>query len=177
METRAQGAAGAVEAAAMADLYPEIEPYEHGMLDVGDGNRVYWETCGNPQGKPAVVVHGGPGSGCKPWHRRLFDPTAYRIVLFDQRNCGRSTPHASDPHTDLTSNTTAHLIADMELLRQHLHIEQWLVFGGSCGSTLALTYAERYPERVSEMILFGVTTGRHSEMDWLFRGRVALFFP
>ncbi len=161
----------------MADLYPEIEPYSQGFLDVDGGNHVYWETCGNPQGKPAVVVHGGPGSGCRPWHCRLFDPNVYRIVLFDQRNCGRSTPHASDPNTDLTSNTTTHLIADMELLRQHLRIERWLVLGGSWGSTLALAYAERYPKQVSEMILFGVTTGRHSEMDWLFRGGVAIFFP
>jgi proline iminopeptidase len=161
----------------MADLYPEIEPYAHGFIDVGNGNRVYWETCGNPQGKPAVMVHGGPGSGCTPRHRRFFDPNAYRVVLFDQRNCGRSTPHASAPDTDLASNTTAHLIADMELLRQRLQIERWLVLGGSWGSTLSLAYAESYPERVSEMILFGVTTGRHAEMDWLFRGGVSNFFP
>lgn len=161
----------------MADLYPESEPYEQGFLEVGDGNRIYWETCGNPHGKPAVVLHGGPGSGCTPWHRRLFDQSAYRLVLFDQRNCGRSTPHASALDTDLTSNTTAHLIEDIEHLRQHLAIERWLVFGGSWGSTLALAYAERYPERVTEMILFGVTTGRHKEVDWLFRGGVAIFFP
>jgi len=161
----------------MTDLYPEIEPYEQGVLAVDDSNLVYWETCGNPQGKPAVVLHGGPGSGCSPWHRRLFDPSAYRLVLFDQRNCGRSTPHASALDTDLTSNTTAHLIADMEQLRQHLEADRWLVFGGSWGSTLALAYAERYPERVTEMILFGITTGRHKEIDWLFRGGVAIFFP
>jgi proline iminopeptidase len=161
----------------MTSLYPEIEPYEHGLLEVGDGNLVYWESCGNPHGKPAIVVHGGPGSGCTPWHRRLFDPNAYRLVLFDQRNCGRSTPHASAPETDLASNTTAHLIADMERLREHLGIDRWLVFGGSWGSTLALAYAERYPDRVSEMVHFGVTTGRHAEMDWLFRGGVAIFFP
>jgi proline iminopeptidase len=161
----------------MTDLYPDNEPYAHGLLDVGDGHRVYWETCGNPHAKPAIVVHGGPGSGCVPWHRRLFDPSAYRLVLFDQRNCGRSTPHASDPDTDLARNTTDLLIADMERLRQHLNVERWLVFGGSWGSTLALAYAERYPQRVSEMIHFGVTTGRHAEMDWLFRGGVALFFP
>ena len=161
----------------MTDLYPEIEPYEQGFLKVDDGNLIYWETCGNPHGKPAVVLHGGPGSGCTPWHRRLFDPSAYRLVLFDQRNCGWSTPHASALDTDLTSNTTAHLIADLEQLRQHLNVDRWLVFGGSWGSTLALAYAERYPERVTEMILFGVTTGRHKEIDWLFRGGVSIFFP
>src|ERR1700675_3638960 len=110
----------------MTGLYPEIAPYEHGRLDVGDGNLVYWETCGNPRGKPPVVLHGGRGSGCTPWHRRLFDPTAYRLVLFDQRNCGRSTPHASALDTDLTNNTTAHLIADLEQLRQHLNVDRWL---------------------------------------------------
>jgi len=147
------------------------------MLDVGDGNHVYWETCGNPRGKPAVVLHGGPGSGCTGWHRRLFDPNAYRVVLFDQRGCGRSTPHASEPDIDLASNTTSHLIADIELLRQRLDIERWLVLGGSWGSTLALAYAERYPDRVTEMILFGVTTGRRAEFDRLFRGGVGRFFP
>jgi proline iminopeptidase len=158
-------------------LYPEIEPYDHGMLGVGDGNLVYWETCGNPRGKPAVVLHGGPGSGCSAWHRRLFDPTAYRVVLFDQRGCGRSTPHASAPDTDLASNNTANLIADIERLRQRLEIDRWLVFGGSWGSTLALAYAETHPDRVTEMILFGVTTGRRSEFDWTFRGGLAVFFP
>jgi proline iminopeptidase len=158
-------------------LHPAIEPYAHGLLDVGAGQLVYWETCGNPQGKPAVVLHGGPGSGCSPWHRRLFDPGAYRLVLFDQRSCGRSTPHASAPDTDLASNTTPHLIADMERLRQHLGIARWLVLGGSWGSTLALAYAERHPDRVTEMILFGVTTGRRKEFDWLFRGGVAVLFP
>lgn len=147
------------------------------MLEVGDGNLVYWETCGNPRGKPAVVLHGGPGSGCTEWHRRLFDPAAYRVVLFDQRGCGRSTPHASAPETDLAANNTWNLIADMELLRQHLDVDQWLVLGGSWGSTLALAYAVRYPDRVTEMILFGVTTGRRAEFDWAFRGGSALFFP
>src|SRR5215218_958448 len=161
----------------MTDLYPEIAPYESGMLDVGDGNAVYWETCGNPDAKPAVVLHGGPGSGCFDFFRRFFDPDAYRIVLFDQRNCGRSTPHASEPSTDLTSNTTAHLVADIESLREHLGIERWLILGGSWGSTLALAYAEAHAARVSELILFGVTTGRHSEFDWSFRGGLALFFP
>ena len=161
----------------MTAMYPEIEPYEHGMLAVGDGNLVYWETCGRPLGKPAVVFHGGPGSGCSDWHRRLFDPAAWRIVLFDQRGCGRSAPHASDPATDLGSNTTWKLMEDVEALRRHLQIERWLVLGGSWGSTLALAYAEHHPDRVSELILFGVTTGRRAEFDWLFRGGVSVFFP
>lgn len=161
----------------MRDSYPDIEPYAHGMLAVGNGNLVYWQTCGDPRGKPAVVFHGGPGSGCSPWFRRLFDPRAYRIVLFDQRGCGRSTPHASAPDTDLGTNTTAHLIADAELLREHLGIERWSVLGGSWGSTLALAYAETHPDRVAEIILFGVTTGRRSEFDWTFRGGLGIFFP
>ncbi len=141
------------------------------MLEVGDGNRVYWEACGNPRGKAAVVLHGGPGSGCTPWHRRLFDPSAYRVVLFDQRNCGRSTPHASAPDTDLASNNTANLVADIERIREHLGIERWLVMGGSWGSTLALAYAEAHPSRVTEIILFGVTTGRRKEFDWMLSRR------
>jgi proline iminopeptidase len=161
----------------MNDLYPEIEPYDHGMLKVSDGNLIYWETCGNPQGKPAIVIHGGPGSGCTPWWRRLFDPRIYRIVLIDQRGCGRSRPHASNPDTDLSSNKTANLISDIEHLRNNLGIERWLVIGGSWGSTLALAYAEAYPDQVTEMILFGVTTGRHCEFNWLFRGGVSIFFP
>jgi proline iminopeptidase len=162
----------------LRDRYAEIEPYEHGMLDVGDGNRVYWETSGNPDGKPAVVVHGGPGAGSSPGMRRFFDPAAYRIVQLDQRGCGRSTPHASSPDTDLATNTTAHLIADMELVREHLGIERWLVFGASWGSTLTLAYAEAHPDRVSEILLWAATTGRHSEMDWMFRGGVSRkFFP
>ena len=147
------------------------------MLEVGDGNLVYWETCGSPRGKPAVVLHGGPGSGCSPQLRRFFDPSAYRVVLFDQRGCGRSTPHASAPDADLASNNTANLIADIERLRRHLDVDRWLVFGGSWGSTLALAYAETHPDRVTEMILFGVTTGRRSEFDWTFRGGLAAFFP
>jgi proline iminopeptidase len=147
------------------------------MLDVGGGDRVYWEVCGNPRGKPAVGLHGGPGSGCAPWFRELFDPDAYRIVLFDQRNCGRSTPHASAPDIDLARNTTANLVGDIERLREHLEIDRWLVLGGSWGSTLALAYAESHPDRVSEIVLFGVTTGRHSEIDWTFRGGIAALFP
>ncbi|MFD9794963.1 prolyl aminopeptidase [Streptomyces sp. NPDC059070] len=146
------------------------------MLDVGDGNLVHWEVCGNPRGKPALVVHGGPGSGCGPRAREYFDPTRYRVVLFDQRGCGRSTPHASDPATDMRHNTTGHLIADMERLREHLGIERWLLYGGSWGSTLLLAYAEQHPERVTEIVVASVTTTRRSEIDWLYRG-VGRFFP
>ena len=160
----------------MVGSYPPIEPYEQGMLDVGDENLVYWEVCGNPGGKPALVVHGGPGSGCSTGMRRAFDPDRYRVVLFDQRGCGRSTPHASDPATDMSRNTTGHLRADMERLRGHLGIDRWLLSGGSWGSTLILAYAERYPQRVSEIVISGVTTTRRSEIDWLYRG-VARFFP
>ncbi len=157
------------------EKYPPIEPYDQGMLDVGDGNLVYWEVCGNPDGKPAVVVHGGPGSGCNARGRQYFDPDLYRIVQFDQRNCGRSTPHASDPAADMRHNTTAHLIADMELLRTHLGIGAWLLHGGSWGSTLILAYAEQHPERVSEIVIEAVTTTRRSEIDWLYRGAGQLF--
>jgi proline iminopeptidase len=157
-------------------LYSEIEPYDHGTLEVGDANLVYWEVCGNPDGKPALVLHGGPGSGASPEFRRYFDPSAYRVVLFDQRGCGRSTPHASDPGADLSVNTTDHLLADMELLRRHLDVDRWLVLGFSWGSTLGLAYAERHPRRVSELVLVGVTTTRRWEIDWLYRG-VAPLFP
>jgi proline iminopeptidase len=156
--------------------YPPLEPYEHGMLDTGDGNLVYWEACGNPHGVPALVLHGGPGSGCTPGMRRLFDPDRYRIVLFDQRGCGRSRPHASDPTTSLLANTTAHLITDIELLREALGVPRWLLFGGSWGSTLALAYAQTYPARVSQMVLVSVTTTRPAEIDWLYCG-VARFLP
>ncbi len=161
----------------MRDRYPEIEPYDHGTLDVGDGHAVYWEISGNPAGKAAVVLHGGPGSGTSPGQRRFFAPEAYRIVLFDQRGCGRSTPHASEPAVDLRANTTQHLHRDIEQLRAHLGIEEWLVFGGSWGSTLALAYAEAHPDHVSELLLWGVTTGRHSEADWIFRGGMSPLFP
>ncbi len=158
-------------------LFPEIEPYDHGIISVGEGNQIYWETCGNSQGKPALVIHGGPGSGATPWWRRLFDPRKYRIILFDQRNCGKSTPNASEPRVDLSSNNTGNLIQDIEKLRKHLKIDQWLVLGGSWGSTLSIAYAEDFPEHVSELVLFGVTTGRRSEFNWMFRGGVATFFP
>ena len=159
----------------MSALYPEVEPYEQGMLDVGDGNLVSWETCGNPAGKPAVVLHGGPGSGCTPGWRRFFDPAAYRIVLFDQRNCGRSTPHASDPRVDLAANTTHHLLADIERLRRHLGVDRWLIFGGSWGSTLGLAYAEAHHQRVSEVVLFAVVTTTHREVEWVTRAMGRLF--
>ncbi|MBZ0289656.1 MAG: prolyl aminopeptidase [Anaerolineae bacterium] len=159
----------------MNALYPEIEPLDQDLLDVGDGNLMYWEVCGNPDGKTVVVLHGGPGSGCTSDMRRFFDPAAYRIVLFDQRNCGRSQPHASDPKVDLATNTTAHLLADMERLREHLHIGQWMLYGGSWGSTLALAYAEKFPERVTEIVIAGVTTTRQSEIDWLYRDIAPLY--
>jgi proline iminopeptidase len=157
-------------------LYPEIEPDESGLLDVGDGHRIDWEACGARGGKPAVVLHGGPGAGCDPRWRRLFDPRAYRIVLFDQRGCGRSVPHASGPDVDLATNTTRHLIADIELLRRHLSIERWLVLGGSWGSTLALAYGQRHPDRVTEMVLFSVTTTTRREVEWVTRD-AGRFFP
>ncbi|MGK5641464.1 prolyl aminopeptidase [Streptomyces sp. URMC 126] len=157
-------------------LYPPTEPYDAGMLDVGDDNLVYWEACGRRDGKPALVVHGGPGSGCAPANRRYFDPDRYRVVLFDQRGCGRSTPHAADPSTDMRHNTTHHLIADMERLRRHLRVDRWTLFGGSWGSTLILAYAERHPERVAEIVITGTTLTRRSDVDWLYRG-AARFFP
>jgi proline iminopeptidase len=160
----------------MASPYPPIEPYDHGMLDAGDGNLIYWEVCGNPDGKPALVVHGGPGSGCTARMRQSFNPDQYRIILFDQRGCGRSTPHASDPSADMSRNTTEHLLADMEQLREHLGVERWLLFGGSWGSTLSLAYAQRHPDHVSEIVIVSVTMTRRSEIDWLYRG-VGRFFP
>ncbi|HZD96786.1 MAG TPA: prolyl aminopeptidase [Micromonosporaceae bacterium] len=156
--------------------YPPIEPYDTGMIDTGDGQHIYWETCGNPDGKPALVVHGGPGSGCTPGMRKAFDPQRYRIILFDQRGCGRSQPHASDPATDMSNNSTDHLLRDMEQLREHLGVDRWLLWGGSWGSTLALAYAEQYPSRVSEIVLVSVTMSRRSDIDWLYRG-AGRFFP
>ena len=154
--------------------YPPIEPYETGMLDTGDGNSIYWETCGNPDGVAALIVHGGPGSGCSAGVRKSFDPTRFRTILFDQRNCGRSTPHASDPAADMSLNTTQHLIADMERLREHLGVDRWLLRGGSWGVTLSLAYAEQYPDRVSGMIMVSCTSTRRLEIDWLYRGRPVL---
>lgn len=158
-------------------LYPPIEPFEQGMLDVGDGQLVYWEACGNPRGKPALVVHGGPGSGCTPQQRRYFNPGAYRAVLFDQRGCGRSRPHAGAPGASLGANTTWHLVADIERLRTHLGIERWLVLGQSWGATLALLYGETLADRVTELVLGAVTMTRKKELDWLYRGGVAPLFP
>ena len=156
--------------------YPPIEPYDSGLLDVGDGQSIWWEVSGNPDGKAAVAFHGGPGSGSSPGRRRRFDPARYRFVQFDQRGCGRSTPHAGDLSTDLATNTTHHLIADIERLREHLGIDRWLVWGASWGVTLALAYAERYPERVSEMILLSITMTRASDVHWLAH-ETGRFFP
>lgn len=147
------------------------------MLDVGDDHRMFYEVSGNPNGKPVVFLHGGPGGATSPAHRRLFNPDKYRIVLFDQRGCGKSTPHASDPRADLTTNTTWHLVADMELLRSALGVEQWQVFGGSWGSTLALAYAQKHPERVTELILRGIFTLRKSELDWFYQEGASHLFP
>jgi len=153
-------------------LYPEIEPYRTGQLDVGDGHTLYWEQCGNPQGKPAVMLHGGPGAGCSPDHRRQFDPERYNVTLFDQRGCGRSTPHAS-----LEANTTWHLVDDIERLRAHVGVDKWLVFGGSWGSTLGLAYAQTYPERTAELVLRGIFLFRQSELDWLYRFGASEVYP
>jgi proline iminopeptidase len=146
------------------------------MLDVGDGQHIYWEVSGNHAGKPAVALHGGPGSGSSPGRRRSFDPEAYRLVQFDQRGCGRSTPAVADVATDLGANTTAHLLHDIERLREHLGIERWLVWGASWGVTLGVAYAQRHPERVSEMVLCSVTMTRPSDVHWLYHD-VGRYFP
>ena len=153
-------------------LYPPIEPYRTGVLDTGDGHQIYWELCGNPAGTPAVFLHGGPGAGCSPDHRRLFDPRRYNVLLFDQRGCGRSRPHASLEH-----NTTWHLVADIERLREMLGVPRWLVFGGSWGSTLALAYAQTHTERVSALILRGIFTLRRSELHWYYQDGASWLFP
>jgi len=152
-------------------LYPPLTPYASGMLETAGIHRIYWETSGNPDGIPVLFVHGGPGSGTSPNQRRFFDPARYRIVLFDQRGSGRSTPHG-----ELTDNTTPHLIADMEALRHELDIERWLVFGGSWGSTLALAYAETHPDRCAGLVLRGIFLCRTSEIDWFLYG-IRAFFP
>jgi proline iminopeptidase len=152
-------------------LHPPIAPYASGMLETASVHRIYWETSGNPEGIPVVFVHGGPGAGTSPMQRRFFDPARYRIILFDQRGSGRSTPHG-----ELADNTTPHLIADMEALRHALGIEAWLVFGGSWGSTLALAYAEAQPERCRGLILRGIFLCRKSEIDWFLYG-IRAFFP
>lgn len=158
-------------------LYPVIEPYATGMLDVGDGQQIYWEECGNPQGKPVVFLHGGPGGGASAGVRRLFDPARYRVILFDQRGCGRSLPHASEPGADLSTNTTWHLVDDLERLREDRGVARWQVFGGSWGSALALAYAEEHPDRVTELVLRGVFTLRRSELDWYYNGGVGNLVP
>jgi proline iminopeptidase len=153
-------------------LYPEIEPFETGMLDVGDGHMVYWERVGTRGAKPAVFLHGGPGGTIGPKHRRLFDPALYDLVLFDQRGCGKSSPNAS-----LEANTTWHLVADIERLRRMCGFDQWLVFGGSWGSTLALAYAETHAERVSELVVRGIYTLTRAELDWYYQFGVSEMFP
>jgi proline iminopeptidase len=152
-------------------LFPPIEPFATGTLEV-DGHRIYWEQCGNPAGKPVVFLHGGPGGGCTPAQRRLFDPARYRVLLFDQRGCGRSTPHAS-----LDDNTTWHLVADIERLRAVMGVQNWLVFGGSWGSTLALAYAQTHPDRCSGLILRGIFTLRRAELLWFYQEGASWLFP
>jgi proline iminopeptidase len=153
-------------------LYPPIEPHESGRLDVGDGHSLYWERCGTKGAKPVVFLHGGPGAGCSPAHRRQFDPERYDILLFDQRGCGRSTPHAS-----LDANTTWHLVEDIERLREQAGHENWMVFGGSWGSTLALAYAQAHPRRVTQLVLRGIFTFRQNELDWLYRYGASEIYP
>ncbi len=153
-------------------LYPEIEPFDTGALEVSDRHTLYYEQCGNPEGKPVVFVHGGPGGGCDAKCRRFFDPEAYRIVLFDQRGCGRSTPNA-----ELTDNTTWDSVADIERLREKLGIERWQVFGGSWGSTLSLAYAETHPGRVTELVLRGIFLLRRSELEWFYQSGASALYP
>ena len=153
-------------------LYPEIEPFESGHLDVGDGHVIYWERVGTKGAKPAVFLHGGPGGTISPAHRRLFDPALYDVILFDQRGCGRSTPNAS-----LDANTTWHLVADIERLREMVGADKWLVFGGSWGSTLALAYAETHPDHVSELVLRGIYTLTRPELEWYYQFGVSQMFP
>ena len=153
-------------------FYPEIEPYQTGRLRVSDLHEIYYEVSGNPQGKPVVFVHGGPGGGTDAKQRRFFDPEKYRIILFDQRGCGRSTPHA-----ELTDNTTWHLVDDMEKIRETLGIERWQVFGGSWGSTLALSYAQKHPERVTELVLRGIFMLRRKELQWFYQEGASAIFP
>lgn len=156
----------------LRSIYPPIEPYSTGRLDVGDGHSVYYERVGTPGAKPAVFLHGGPGGGISPHHRRLFDPHLYDVLLFDQRGCGRSTPHAG-----LQANTTWHLVADIERLRAVVGADKWLVFGGSWGSTLALAYAQTHPDRVSELILRGIYMLTKPELDWYYQFGVSEIFP
>ncbi len=153
-------------------FYPPIEPSRHGRLAMDNGHEIYWEECGNPKGKPVVFLHGGPGAGCDARARRFFDPARYRIFLFDQRGCGRSSPHASLEH-----NTTWDLVADIERLREHFGVERWQLFGGSWGSTLALAYAETHPGRVSELVLRGIFLLRKKELDWFYQEGASFLYP
>ncbi|MES9894521.1 MAG: prolyl aminopeptidase, partial [Candidatus Thiodiazotropha endolucinida] len=156
----------------MKDLYPAIEPFTSQMLPVGNGHRLYVEQVGKPDGIPVLFLHGGPGAGCEPYHRRFFNPDHYRVVLFDQRGCGHSTPHAS-----LEANTTWDLVGDIERIRQQLNIEQWLLFGGSWGSTLALAYAQSHPDRVTGMVLRGIFLCRDEEISWFYQHGASRVFP
>jgi proline iminopeptidase len=156
----------------MQPLYPPTEPWQTCTVEVDNGHCLYVEECGNPHGIPAVFVHGGPGAGCETYHRRFFDPARYRIVLFDQRGCGRSTPHAG-----LQGNTTQALVADMETIRQRLGIERWLVFGGSWGSTLGLVYAETHPERVLALVLRGIFLCRPRDIRWFYQDGASFILP
>ena len=153
-------------------LYPPIDPFDQRIIDMGDGHRIYVEQCGNPEGIPVVVLHGGPGGGCSPAMRRYFDPAIYRVILFDQRGCGRSRPHAS-----VIQNTTWHLVSDIEVIRKELGISRWVCFGGSWGATLALIYAISHPERVAAMVLRGVFLMTRAELDWFYGGGAGAFFP
>ncbi len=157
---------------ASAHLYPAIDPFDQRMLDVGDGHKIHVEQCGNPAGIPVVVLHGGPGGGCSPAMRRYFDPEAYRIILFDQRGCGRSRPHAS-----VAANTTWHLVADIERIREALGIDRWIVFGGSWGATLALVYGQEHPEWTAALVLRGVFLMTQPELDWFYGGGAGKFWP
>ena len=156
----------------MAELYPAIEPYQTGMLSVSDLHSLYFEQVGHPDGKPVVFLHGGPGGGCEPFYRRYFDPQQWRIVLFDQRGCGRSTPHA-----ELRENTTWDLVSDIEKLRSHLGIDRWTVFGGSWGSTLALAYSQTHPDRCTGLILRGIFMLRSKEIRWFYQEGASYLFP
>lgn len=153
-------------------LYPPIDPFDQRMIDVGDGHRIYVEQCGNPNGLPVVVLHGGPGGGCSPAMRRYFDPDAWRVILFDQRGCGRSRPHAC-----VEANTTWHLVSDIERIRIELGISRWVVFGGSWGATLALVYAQAHPDRAAYLALRGVFLMTQSELAWFYGGGAARFWP
>jgi proline iminopeptidase len=155
-----------------AHLYPPVDPFDQQMLDTGDGHSIYVEQCGNPEGIPVVVLHGGPGGGCSPTMRRYFDPSVYRIVLFDQRGCGRSRPHAS-----VINNTTWHLVSDIEMIRTALGIDRWIVFGGSWGATLSLIYAQAHPEHTAALVLRGVFLLTQSELDWFYGGGAGRFWP